>query len=162
MTTALRPEDVAKKIEAKLPGAVQESYRFGVVVKPSSLLDVARFLKTDAQLAMDYLVAVTGVDRVDYFEVIYHLVSMTHNHSVVLKAHAPGRDKPTVPSLVSVWRAADLQEREVYDLMGVHFEGHPDLRRVLLWDEYEGHPLRKDFDQINQWPPGFPTEMPVR
>ena len=157
MTIDLRPDDVKKRIEAKFPGAVQEANRFGVVVKREALLNVARFLKEDPGLAMNYLSAVTGVDRTDYFEVVYHLVSMKHNHGVVLKTHVSGREKPTVPSVTNIWRSADLQEREVYDLMGVHFEGHPNLRRILLWDEYEGHPLRKDFDQVDQWPPGFPA-----
>ncbi|TAK27947.1 MAG: NADH-quinone oxidoreductase subunit C [Chloroflexota bacterium] len=158
MRTELRPEDVAKTIQSKFPGAVQAASGDGVVVKRDALLSVARFLKEDPSLALNYLSAVTGVDRTDYFEVVYHLASIQHSHGLVIKTQAPGREKPTVPSVTSIWRSADLQEREVYDLMGVHFEGHPNLRRILLWDEYEGHPLRKDFDQVDQWPPGFPTE----
>ncbi len=70
---------------------------------------------------------------------------MRLNHSAILKTRCHTRDEPKVPSVVEVWRGADLQEREVWDLMGVHFEGHPNMKRILLWEEFPGHPLRKDF-----------------
>ncbi len=82
---------------------------------------------------------------IDRFELIYHLLSMRRNHRVVLKTLWTGRGDPSMPSVTSVWRGADLQEREVWDLMGIRFEGHPNLKRVLLWEGFEGHPLRKDF-----------------
>jgi NADH-quinone oxidoreductase subunit C len=94
---------------------------------------------------MDYLNNLTAVDRLDYFEVVYHLSSLTHNHSLVLKTKCFGRDNPSVPSVVGLWRGADFQEREVYDLMGIAFSGHPNLKRILLWEGYPGHPLRRDY-----------------
>jgi NADH:ubiquinone oxidoreductase subunit C len=81
----------------------------------------------------------------DYFEVVYHLISLEHNHSLVLKTRCYDRDKPVVPSVVNLWRSADFQEREVYDLMGIIFDGHPNLKRLLLWEGFVGHPLRRDY-----------------
>jgi len=88
---------------------------------------------------------------------IYHLTSIERNTTAVLKAKVYGRDTPEVPSVVSVWKGAEIQEREVYDLMGVAFEGHPDLRRLLLWEGFEGHPLRRDYLEPPlpyKWPHG--------
>jgi NADH:ubiquinone oxidoreductase subunit C len=85
------------------------------------------------------------VDYMDYFEVVYHLISLKHNHSLVLKTRCHDRGKPVVPSVVSLWRSADFQEREAYDLMGIVFDGHPNLRRLLLWEGFAGHPLRRDY-----------------
>ena len=89
--------------------------------------------------------SITAVDYVEYFEVVYHITSTIHKHSAVLKAKVYGRDAPSVPSVISVWRGADLQEREIWDLMGVAFEGHPNLKRILLWEGYPGHPLQRDY-----------------
>ena len=96
-------------------------------------------------LDFDYLTAITAVDYLDYLEVIYQLTSIKHNHSLVLKTRCYGQDNPTLPSVVSLWRGADFQEREIYDLMGIRFEGHPNLKRIALWEGFEGHPLRKDY-----------------
>ena len=85
------------------------------------------------------------MDYYDYFEVVYQLTSMKHNHSLVLKTRCYDRINPVVPSVVRLWRGADFQEREVYDLMGISFEGHPNLKRIALWQGFEGHPLRKDY-----------------
>ena len=98
-----------------------------------------------AGLLFDYLVSISAVDYIDHFEVVYHLVSMGHNHSLVLKARCPGREEPEVPSVVNLWQGADLQEREVYDLMGVAFGGHYNLKRIMLWEGFPGHPHRKDY-----------------
>ena len=89
----------------------------------------------------------TAVDYYSYFEVIYRLESVGHNHSIVLKTRCYDRDNPTTPSLSGLWQGATLQEREVYDLMGIKFEGHPNLKRMFLWDGFEGHPLRKDWNK---------------
>ena len=105
---------------------------------------VCRYLKETPDLAMDYLSSITGVDYLNSFEVVYHLTSLSHNHSLVLKTTLHGRDYVEAPSLTGVWQAADLQEREVWDLMGVRFSGHPNLKRVLTWEGFPGHPLRKD------------------
>ena len=145
MTRPLGGQQVALRIEGALPGAVKGHGANEVLVTKERVLDAARFLFSDGDLALNYLAALTSVDYIDYFEVVYRLVSMRHNHSIVMKARAFEREDPVVPSVVSVLRGADFQEREVYDLMGVRFPGHPDLKRILLWDVFEGHPLRKDF-----------------
>ena len=145
MTTALKCEQIAKRITKALPGAVVAADSTAVVVTSQSLNQVAEFLKNTPELDFDYLTNLTAVDYMDYFEVVYHLVSLNHNHSLVLKTRCRDRDKPVVPSVVNIWRSADFQEREVYDLMGIVFEGHPNLKRLLLWDGFVGHPLRRDY-----------------
>jgi NADH-quinone oxidoreductase subunit C len=145
MTLALAAKDVAQKIEKRFPGCVVESAGGNLLVKAQSLLEVAAYLKNTPGLDFDYLTAVSGVDYIDYFEVVYHLTSIGHNHSLVLKARCYDRDDPVLPSVVGLWRTADFQEREIYDLLGISFEGHPNLKRIALWEGFEGHPLRKDF-----------------
>lgn len=114
-----------------------------VLVKGENLVELARYLSE--QQEYDYCASVTGVDYEDRFEVVYHLYSTAKKGGpVILKVHA-GRDNPEVPSVVSIWPGADWQEREVWDLMGIGFPGHPDLRRILMWEGFKGHPLRKDF-----------------
>ena len=145
MTVALNGEEVAKKITEVVPGSVAAADKMAVVVGSKSLYQVAEFLKSTSGLDFDYLNDLTAVDYLDYFEVVYHLTSLKHNHSLVLKTRCYGREKPVVSSVVSLWRAADFQEREVYDLMGITFEGHPNLKRLLLWEGFDGHPLRRDY-----------------
>ncbi len=140
-------------------------------------LAVARFLRDDPQLRLDYASNVTGVDWLDsvikestkikqildgvereieqttekkrpgYLEVVYHLFSMELKHGpVILRLRTANRgDQNHVPSLTPIWRGAEFQEREVYDLYGVVFDGHPDLRRILMWDGFKDHPMRKDY-----------------
>jgi NADH-quinone oxidoreductase subunit C len=145
MTLALSGKDIAKQIEKKFPGCVAESTADSLLVKGESLSEIAGYLKSTPGLDFDYLTAVSGVDYHDCFEVVYHLTSIEHNHSLVLKARCYDRENPVLPSVVSLWRAADFQEREIYDLLGISFEGHPNLKRIALWEGFEGHPLRKDF-----------------
>jgi NADH-quinone oxidoreductase subunit C len=145
VTVALNGEEVAKKITEVVPGSVAAADKMAVVVGSKSLYQVAEFLKNTSGLDFDYLNDLTAVDYLDYFEVVYHLTSLKHNHSLVLKTRCYEREKPIVSSVVSLWRAADFQEREVYDLMGITFEGHPNLKRLLLWEGFAGHPLRRDY-----------------
>ena len=145
MTKAYGGRELGEKIAARLPGAVTDSDEKDVYIARERVLDVCLFLRDDTDLAFNYLVSLTSVDYIDYFEVVYRLVSIKHNHSAVLKSQAFEREEPTLPSVVSVWKGADFQEREVYDLMGLRFEGHPNLKRIMLWEGFEGHPLRRDF-----------------
>jgi len=145
MTLALSGKDIAKQIEKKFPGGVVESAAESLLVEAESLLEIAAYLKNTPGLDFDYLTAVSGVDYLDCFEVVYQLTSLEHNHSLVLKTRCYQRDNPTLPSVVGIWRAADFQEREIYDLFGISFTGHPNLKRIFLWQGFEGHPLRKDF-----------------
>lgn len=145
MTEALSGEDTAGRIGEHLADAVAEFNESAVFVKGEALLEVARLLKDGPGFSFDYLTAITAVDYKDFFEVIYHLTSMTNNTSIVLKTRLHTRENPTLPSVVGVWKGADLQEREIYDLMGIAFDGHPNMTRIFLWDGFQGHPLRKDF-----------------
>ncbi len=145
MTVSLSGREVAKQITEHFPDTVSEASAQAVLVKSESLFEVAQYLKSSPELDFDYLTCITAVDYYDYFELVYQLTSLKHNHSLVLKTRCYDRDKPAVPSVVSLWRGADFQEREIYDLMGISFEGHPNLKHIVLWDGFEGHPLRKDY-----------------
>jgi NADH-quinone oxidoreductase subunit C len=108
------------------------------------LLDVCRLLYSHDDLSFDYLADITAIDWRDRIEVVYRLTNLATNAKVVLRVDLD-RNDPQVESVSSVWKGAEWQEREVYDLMGVRFIGHPDLRRILLPEDWEGHPLRKDY-----------------
>ncbi|MFL5302329.1 MAG: NADH-quinone oxidoreductase subunit C [Anaeromyxobacteraceae bacterium] len=116
------------------------------VVKASRIVEVSRFLKKTVGIELDHCNVITGVDypKRNVIEVVYHLFSYRHRHGIVLKVEAD-RAAPIVPSVEGVWKAANWMEREAYDLLGVTFLGHPDLRRLLLPDDWQGWPLRKDY-----------------
>lgn len=118
----------------------------GYIVKTENLVEVATALRDE--FGFDYLSSLTGVDYLpdDQMEVVYHFYRSTGGSGLVIKAQAP-RDNAVVPSLVSVYPGADFQEREAWDLLGIRFEGHPDLRRILMWEGFEGYPLRKDWQE---------------
>lgn len=116
-----------------------------LAVSPAQLLEVSRFIRFDPPMAFDFLSFVTSVDFKTHFEVVYYLTSTRHPHKLVLKVRVDDRAAPEVPSVMSVWPTADWQEREIFDLMGIRFSGHYNLRRVLLPEDWEGHPLRKDY-----------------
>ena len=145
MTVALSGKEIATQIEEKFPESVVESSEKEVVVKSDSLLDVSAFLKDTPDLDFDYLNYVTAVDYYDHFEVVYMLSSLEYNRSLVIKTRCYDRENPSLPSVVHLWQGADFQEREIYDLMGIKFEGHPNMKRIFLWEGFPGHPLRKDF-----------------
>ena len=145
MTVTLSGQDVASKITERFPEAVSEVNDQAVLVKKGNLFEVIEHLKSNPELDFDYLNYITATDYYDYFEVVYQMTSREHNHTLVLKTRCYERDKPSLPSIVSLWRGADFQEREIYDLMGITFEGHPNLKRIVLWEGFEGYPLRKDY-----------------
>lgn len=134
-----------------------------VVAPKEKLHDLMRFLRDDPRCAYDFLSDVAGVDYLGYpkadklpgrFAVVYNLVSTTHNHRIFVKVHVdPTLDTSGivhdpglhVPSVTDLWPGAEWNEREVFDMFGIRFDGHPDLRRILLWEEYPAHPLRKDY-----------------
>ncbi|MBI3726674.1 NADH-quinone oxidoreductase subunit C [bacterium] len=122
-----------------------------VVVKPASIVAVARTLRDDPRLRYDHLSLVSAVDypkeKPPTIEVVYHVDSLSLNHPFVFKVRLP-RESPKVPTLLNVWRTSDWHERESWDLMGVEFEGHPNLTRILCAEDWVGHPLRKDY----KWP----------
>ena len=177
-------EKIKSDIEAAVPGCTLQlvvngspSGQHSLLVDREHGLEIAKFLRDDPELRLDYCSNVTGVDWLDtetsekvkvrqlvegveqeveevrktrtpgYLEAVYHLYSMEKKHGpVVLRQRTGDRgDGVTVASLTPVWRSAEFQEREIFDLYGVIFEGHPDLRRILMWDEFEDHPMRKDY-----------------
>ena len=185
-------EEIKAAILAAVPGAGVEivsnaspSAQHSLLLNPAHAVAVAKFLRDDAELALDFLSNVTGVDWLDkeivekvkvtkqvpktvdgveqmvdetveetrkhtepgYLEAVYHLFSMRKKHGpVVLRLRTANRaDKVELPSLTPVWRSAEFQEREVFDLYGIVFTGHPDLRRLLIWPEFKDHPMRKDY-----------------
>jgi NADH-quinone oxidoreductase subunit C len=177
-------EKIKADIETAVPGCHLEiisnsspSGQHSLLVGSGHAVEVARFLRDNAELRLDYCSNVSGVDWLDkeitekvkvktvvdgvekeieevrkhqtpgYLEAVYHLYSMEKKHGpVILRLRTENRtDKIHLPSLTPVWRSAEFQEREVFDLYGIIFDGHPDLRRILMWDEFEDHPMRKDY-----------------
>ena len=158
MTVWLTGTTMAARIRGAFPDAVAEANEVWVTVTRERLPEVARFLRDDPELAFEMATNVTAVDWVDYFEVVYHLQSISRNQIMTLKVRAEDRENPEVPSVTNVWWGAHLQETEIYDLFGIRFSGHPNLRRLFLWDGFAGWPLRKDFLQVAQgrYHPGLP------
>src|SRR6266403_2644411 len=177
-------EQIKARVEAGVPGVNIEivqnaspSQQHSLRIDNEHARDVAKFLRDDPVLRLDFCSNVTGVDWLDrtvkktvkvntivegvekevnqtteekilgYLEAVYHLFSITHKQGPVsIRMRTADRTKGArLPSLTPVWRSAEFQEREIFDLYGVRFEGHPDLRRILMWDEFEDHPMRKDY-----------------
>jgi NADH-quinone oxidoreductase subunit C len=164
-------ESLKSEIEANVPAAKLEivlnpspSAQHSLLLDPESAVAVAIYLRDAADLRFDYCSNVTGVDwpaptpkapvegtstpeATGHLEVVYHLYSMEKKHGpVILRMRTEDRaERVHLPSLTLVWKSADFQEREIFDLFGVVFDGHPDLRRILMWDEYTDHPMRRDY-----------------
>src|SRR3972149_7909965 len=144
-------ESLENRIKQNFPETILEASTFREEVtlhlRAAEILAVCRFLHDDPQLAFDYLIDLCGVDhhpREPRFQVVYHLGSTKTKERLRLKVSLPG-EAPRVASVVSVWKGADWLEREAFDMYGITFQGHPDLRRILLTPEWKGHPLRKDY-----------------
>ncbi len=146
MTAALTAREIVSQLGAKFPGAIEEAGSEAALVKSESLPAVVEYLKTADGLKFDYLNYITAVDYYSYFEVVYMLTSLEFNRSAVLKVRIYTRDNPSLPSITGLYQGADFQEREVYDLFGITFEGHPNLKRIVLWEGFDGYPLRKDWN----------------
>ena len=156
MSVWLSGHEVARLVRSRLPEAVEEESEGYVAVYPEVLHEVCRHLQREFDI--NYLNNLTACDYLDYLEVVYHLSSLERNHLLTLKVRCYDRDHAVVPSLTPLWQGADLQEREVYDLFGVVFTGHPNLKRLVTWEGFKGHPLRKDFVmQPFPQPPGSPV-----
>jgi NADH-quinone oxidoreductase subunit C len=133
-----------------------------VVVPRDRIADVLALLRDDAETRFDMLTDVTAVDylgRTPRFEVVYHLYSITRNHRLRVKVQLAEAD-PTVATASTLWKSALWAEREVWDLFGIRFAGHPDLRRILMYPEFVGHPLRKDYE-LNARQPLVPERDPI-
>jgi NADH-quinone oxidoreductase subunit C len=196
-------EQIKGRIEATVPGAKIDIVRNGSPSQQHSLLidneharEVAKFLRDDPALRLDFCSNITGVDWLDrvvkktvkvkklvdgeaeevdettegkipgYLEAVYHLYSITHKHGplIIRMRTADRAEGARLPSLTPVWRSAEFQEREIYDLYGIRFYGHPDLRRILMWDEFEDHPMRKDYREPDdyEWEPTPHDEVLAR
>jgi len=142
--------DIAKRLQDSFGDAVLEAKSEGVPeafirVAPGKIGEIARFLHDDPDLRFDYLMCLSGVDNgKETLGVVYHLYAMTHRHRLALKAEVPASE-PKLRTVSDLWPTANWHEREAWDMFGIVFEGHPDLRRILLPEDYPGHPLRKDF-----------------
>ena len=183
-------DEIKARAEAAVPGAKIDivpnpgpANQLSLLIDNEHALAVARFLRDDPALGLDFCSNATGVDwpertvkktvkvkkviegvekDVDetteekvpgYLEAVYHLYSMTHKHGpVIIRMRTADRaEGARLPSLTPVWRSAEFQEREIFDLYGVHFDGHPDLRRILMWDEFEDYPMRKDYREPDDY-----------
>jgi NADH-quinone oxidoreductase subunit C len=171
----MTPDDLVAHVrtlvpEATVPAATETRGQAVVSIPRERLIEALRALRDDPATRMEQLLDVTAVDylgRTPRFEVVYQLHSLTHRHRLRVKVPVDEADA-VVPSAVGVWKSATWAEREVFDLLGVRFAGHPDLRRILMYAGFEGHPLRKDYPLMQRQPlvperdpitePWFPPE----
>ncbi len=130
---------IATGVESKLGPQYVESF-----IPFSGMHSFMVQIKEDPALAFDYLICVTGVDHADHMQMVYHLESTHHKHMMVVKVKTADRENPAIDTVSDIWPTAEFHEREAYDLLGIHFNNHPDLRRMFLDDNW-GYPLRKDF-----------------
>ena len=147
----MEPLDIANNLRDKFLHEVTDIKSFReqvfVSVKREKIIDICRYLYEDDNIRMNFLSDLCGVDypeRKFRFEVVYNLYSLKYNHRLIIKALIPEND-PCINSVVSVWKGANWHEREACDMYGIVFNGHPDLRRILMPDDWEGFPLRKDY-----------------
>ena len=149
------PLQIAKMIEENFPdqvlGTTTYAGQVGVSLKKDMIRDICLYLRDEPLVRMDHLADLTAVDFSTYpgdsgprFEVVYNMISITFRHRIRLKVRVPEED-PRIDSVSSIWQTANWHERETYDLMGIKFDGHPDLRRILLPEDWEGYPLRKEY-----------------
>jgi NADH-quinone oxidoreductase subunit C len=147
-----KAEDIIKLVKEKFNKDIIEASEFRgdpiIKVKKDSLINVCKYLVSEKELAYNLLVDVTAVDFLPYkrtprFDIVYILVSIENEQRLILKTEVD--EGESVPSVYNIWKSANFPEREVYDMFGITFDGHPDLRRLLMWPGFEHHPLRKDF-----------------
>ena len=141
---------LARRVSGAVPDSLESPASNGQAdgalwVKASHIAGVAAFLQQDEELDFQYLNAISAIDFVGHFELVYHLTSFRRGYKATMRARLEGRENLAAPSVYHLWRGADFQEREIWDLMGIRFEGHPNMKRIMLWEGFEGHPLRKDF-----------------
>jgi NADH-quinone oxidoreductase subunit C len=148
----LNPKDIAEKIKGQFPDQVVDVAEFrdqvSVIVKRDEIVPICKYLHDEPLLSLDHLQDLTAVDYAKKkeirFEVVYNLYSMRYRHRIRIRAQVPEND-PKINSVVPIWAGANWHERECFDMFGIVFTGHPDLRRILLPEDWEGHPLRKDY-----------------
>jgi NADH-quinone oxidoreductase subunit C len=147
-------EEVKAEIEAAIPGATativlngSPSAQHSLLLDSEHAFEICGFLRDHPQLKLDFCSNVSGVDWPDYLEAVYHLYSIEKKHGpIIVRMRTKDRaEQVHLPSLTPIWRSAEFQEREIFDLYGILFDGHPDLRRILMWEEFTDHPMRKDY-----------------
>lgn len=155
----MNPTEIAGLLKEKFGDRIVESKPEGIcpasVVDPTAVVDVCGFLRSGQGLEFDHLELLGGVDYKDRVEVVYVLTSLKHGHRYALKCRLP-RDNPRISSVETIWAAANWHEREAFDMFGIVFAGHSDLRRILCPDDWEGYPLRKDYKMPTRY-----RDMPV-
>lgn len=147
----MQKQELTDALKKRFPQAVisEETQLTEITVSGAEFHETAKALKGEDEFSFDYLISATAVDFVEKMTVVYHLESVKHRHVVVLKSEIVDRVNPSIDTLSDVWATANHHEREIFDLFGIRFNNHPDLRRLFLEDDY-GYPLRKDFkDEIN-------------
>jgi NADH (or F420H2) dehydrogenase, subunit C len=137
---------LSKTFGSKIKQFLENTFPPTIIVESSAIVDVCKFLKNEEGLNFTSLMCLSGVDLKDQgkMAVVYHLFSITHRHKIALKVEVD-RNEPHVPTVEGVWATANWYEREAYDLFGIIFDGHSDLRRILMPDDWEGYPMRKDY-----------------
>ncbi len=140
-------DEIKKNLKGKIVKAwVQRERRLYIAIKGEDILEVAKTLR---EMGFDHLSSISGVEYEDRMECVYHIWSYSRGELLTVRALV-SKDDLKIDSLTPVWKSADWHEREAYDLMGIVFDGHPDLRRILLSDDFRGHPLRKDFELVEK------------
>ncbi|MBI4242833.1 MAG: NADH-quinone oxidoreductase subunit C [Planctomycetes bacterium] len=141
-------KEIVEKVKTQFPDSIvstqEEVIQPWFETKPEILNKVCRFLKDDIELDFDFCESISGVDDTKNLWVVYHLTSLRKKHLIILKTKTE-RENSQLPTVMDIWKTADWQEREIYDLYGIKFDGHHDLRRILLPEDWQGHPLRKDY-----------------
>ena len=157
--------NITERLKSKFPKQILSNHNdFGdetVVVSADAIIEIMTFLRDDPEIAFDLLLDVCGVDypdRPNRFEVVYHLYSLSKHHRLRVKASVPEKN-PVIKSVIHIWEAADWFEREAYDMFGIIFDGHPKLKRLLMWEAFEGHPLRKDYPMGKRQPVPEPEDI---
>ncbi len=145
-------QKIQELIQSKFPQAqILPGKQFlTVTIEKESIHQLADFLKNNPDTFFDYLFCESAVDYNDYFEMVYHLDSTKHRHQIVVKSRIDDRAEPAIDSVCAVWIGAEYHEREIFDLFGIRFINHPDLRKIFLDNDWVGFPLRKDYvDDVN-------------
>ncbi len=145
-------EQLKEKVIAIVPNAeVKENKQYLIVTVPQNkLYTLAKTFKESEDTAFDYLFCLSGMDWGDSLGVVYHLESTKYHHCIVLKTKTTNRENPVLDTVCDLWKTAEFLEREVFDLFGINFKNHPDMRRIFLEENWQGYPLRKDYvDEIN-------------
>lgn len=147
----MKKSNTLKRLTEKFPNSIIETHSFRsddtAVVQKNDIMEIFTFLRDDPDLLYNFMMDLTAVDYMgdeSRFEVVYHLYSLKFNTRIRIKAKV-AESECSIDSITSLWASANWFEREVYDLYGIHFNGHPDLRRILMYEDFKGHPLRKDY-----------------